>query len=288
MEHFKIVAISKVRKMAIIFSGIGIILFCFAGRLRSTPTFILSFLFLFVAVPMLVIIVNVISFHTKSLGHRLFSLLIIFVLIMVALIGSRIVIVESLPYLYTSPAITKENLPAYNKFIRFAKNCNSDRTLVVGKGCRVVVNGTFYMLVKNNSFEWERARKELSEEVVNELKVLCEQLHCVRCAMVKRVNDMLLFFNVSNVSLPGFSSFLPVSTNPGVLYSLNGEEPNEINDEVLNAFKPFVRITGNWYMSRKLMLAGPRANIPASIPKSLIDHSLKVDGIDPNELHKFD
>jgi hypothetical protein len=75
---------------------------------------------------------------------------------------------------------------------------------------------------------------------------------------------------------------------PGVAYSLHGENPNEIDSEVLNAAKPFNRIAYNWYMSRKLILAGSRSERQISIPKALIDHSLRMDGIDPNELQRFD
>jgi len=123
-------------------------------------------------------------------------------------------------------------------------------------------------------------RKWFSIDVVFKIEELQERLYSVRCVKFQRNNNMLLFYKIGNciaMSTYPWGSFLPA--RPGVLYSLSGENPNEISSEVLDKAKPFVKISGDWYMSRKLMLTGPRLNVQTSIPKSLIDHSLKTKGL---------
>jgi hypothetical protein len=145
-------------------------------------------------------------------------------------------------------------------------------------------------LSAGNSFERERASKVLSEQEITEMEDLCHQLFRVRCVLFQRDNDFLLFYKMASspeLLDPGFR-YVFVPTSAGVLYSLKGENPNEIDSEVLNDGKPFLKIVGNWYMSRHLILIGPRSDKPVSIPSSLIDHSLRVDRLDPNELHRFD
>jgi len=173
-------------------------------------------------------------------------------------------------YIYTPPAITFENIPVYRECIKFAKNHNEDKTLVLGVGDRVVVDGVYYMLSKGNSFERNRAKKAFSEQDILVMESLCHRLSHVKCVQFQRDDDMLVFYKAANV--------FP-ATGAGVVYSLSGENPNEIDSEVLNANKPFVKIGGDWYMSKHLMLAGPRGDIHVSIPESWIDHSLNTEGI---------
>ena len=104
------------------------------------------------------------------------------------------------------------------------------------------------------------------------------------CVKVEKNSDIVLFYKVNSI----FQENPFLFYGHGVAYSLNGEDPNKIESGTLKRHKPFIKISNNWYVSRRLLLGGPRADMLTSIPKALIDHSLKIDGIDPNELHKFD
>jgi len=242
--------------------------------------------FLFIAFPVLGIISNIISFCRKSSIGRLWSIAVILLLILFLTMYVPPALNATLPYIYTPPALTRENITIYNKCIKFLKKHEQYKTL------RLTVT----------HFD----KEGFSKDEIRELERLFNQLYDIKCYKFVRDSNMVLFYKVDNsptitnhwlvlLLAPmtpiaylwerSFFFFLPVS--PGVLYSLNGENPNGINSEVLNANKPFVNISGNWYMSRNLV-GLIRETMDISIPKSLIDRSLCTDGIDPNELHQFD
>ena len=267
--------------VAIIFLlfGLGFFFAAFSFRRGSLAVAALPFL---TTALVLSIIVHIISFHSKQLRDKVWSIAAIFLLSILLLILIPIGLHLILPLIYTPPALTPENMVVYTKCIKFAKDHDKDKTLMLNRGARVVIGGKFYMLSKGNTFERNRARAVFSEEEIIEMETLCHQLYKVRCVQFLRHNDMLLFGKMASSILPLDPGFLyafdPVS--PGVLYSLNGKNPNEIDSEILNDCKPFIKIHGDWYMSRRLIWAGPRSEHHVSIPKSLIDHSLRTEGLD--------
>jgi len=244
-------------------------------HLRQPLIFLAFVFFSFVSAPLLGIVacISLLKAKTTSGLGCVFSILLIPVLSVIFLIAGRLFIVGFLPYVYTPPAITSNDLAVYKECIQFVKNHDKYKNMRIGWG----------LLFDSHK------RIEAQDETI-EIKALCNRLYGIRCVKLQRDNNMVLFYKMAKSVLPGFPpGFLSVMPErPGVLYSLKGKKPNEIDSEVLNAAKPFTRIYGNWYMSRHLMLAGPRSDIPDSIPESLIDCSLQIDGIDPNELRKFD
>jgi hypothetical protein len=129
-----------------------------------------------------------------------------------------------------------------------------------------------------------RVKEAFSKDEKMKMEELSRQLGRIKCHKFQREDDMVLFYRMAWYSPPLLDnrSFLPVA--PGVLYSLSGKNPNEISSEVLNVSKPFIHITGNWYISRRLNLKGMRLDTLYSVPKSLIDRSLQIDGVEPNDL----
>lgn len=244
----------------------------------------LGLLLLFVGAPVLGIIANVTSFRRKKPLGKFFAVILILFLIAVLTIGGKRLLTNTLPYIYTPPALTQSNLAVYNKCIEFAKNHNEYKDLMLARGGIVSIDGASYVLPK--PFNIGHAEKVFSRDDVTELTKLCSQLLKVGCAKFQRDDDMLLFYKmaepISPMSFSGIFAVLPVG--PGVLYSLNGRNPNEVDSEILEASKAFVKINNNWYVSRRLMLSGPRSEFRASAPRSLIDRSLRIDGIDPNDL----
>ena len=278
----------KKRKKAKRFGIAGIISFVLGGILFYLGIWLRSRLFLstflllsFMMAPVLGIIANIILFHGKTRGRRISVIAVIVFLSMLLTMAFLIFLHFTLPLIYTPPALTPENMLVYTKCIKFAKDHDEDKTLMLNRGARVVIGGKFYMLSKGNSFERNRARVVFSEEEIIEMETLCHQLYKVRCVQFLRHNDMLLFGKMASSILPldpGFLyAFEPVG--PGVLYSLNGKNPNEIDSEILNDCKPFIKISSDWYMSRHLIWAGPRSEYRVSIPKSLIDYSLRTEGL---------
>ena len=184
------------------------------------------------------------------------------------MMGCRNILVWSLPHIYTPPALTSGNLTVYNECIGFARKHNEYKNLRLWRG--VISNGHDTIVTK----------KSFSKNDIIKIDMLYNRLCGVRCVKFQRDNDMLLFYKLANSSFlldPSWPYFLPVAA--GALYSLSGENPNEIDSELLNAGKPFIRIDGDWYMSKRLMLTGPRMDIQTSIPKSLFDHSLRTKGL---------
>ncbi len=242
----------------------GVLGFCTASAKLS----LLSFFLLFLIGPGLGITAGIISLHNKKLLGRILITIVILILSVPFIIGSRFFLVWSLPYIYTPPALAAENMAVYSEGIEFIRDHDECKKLKLDwRGCvGVPLKGESVML---SSYETER---------------LYSKLRGIRCFRLERDSDMVLFYKEANSILPFCSpdviDFLPERS--GVLYSLNGENPNEIDSEVLNKHKPFVRIEGNWYMSRNLMLGGLRIDMPVTNPESMIDHSLRIDGLDFN------
>jgi hypothetical protein len=234
-----------------------------------------GFLFLFVIGTVLSIIASVISLRSKNFLRGAIAILLIFFLSILLILFAPYTLQRALSYIYTPPALTSKNVRVYNRCIRFVKSYDEFKNLrwwrgLLYAGVRVYSPHDFLLN--------EKIQKDSFADNMDETETLFKQLYIVKCAEFERYDDMVLFYKAIYV--------LP--TGPGVLYSLSGKNPNEINSNVLNTAKPFIKINGNWYMSRHLMLRRPRINSLVSIPKSLIDHSLRIDGIDPNELNRFD
>ena len=233
------------------------------------------------AVFILGILANVISFRTKDTNGRALAILfIIFLSLPLALILFSM-LDSYLPHIYTPPAIKCDNLHIYNECVEFVKDHDEYKGLMVDRWAQMLVADPCQ--VKHKFPNLVPARKLFSKDEIATLEQLSKQLQKIKFHKFQRDNSMVLFYRMKDSLLP---VALPVA--PGVAYSLFGENPNEIDSEVLNAAKPFNRIAYNWYMSRKLVLLGPRSDVQTSIPKALIDHSLRMDGIDPNELQRFD
>lgn len=213
----------------------------------------------------------------------------IILLILFSVISVPILLYHTLPYIYTPPALTPENLAVYNECIEFAKARDEHTNFMLTRRVKVLIGCSFRKddgleeLVCADEFAGsEQLRKLFSEDEIVGIEKLAKQLHSVDSVAFQIDNDMLLFYKSFNDILPFPSpppaqklSILP--TSAGVLYSLNGRNPNEVDSEAVNANKPFIKIQGNWYMSRHLILASSREDVHISIPKSLFDYSLRTE-----------
>ena len=179
---------------------------------------------------------------------------------------------RTLPYVYTPPTLTSNRLLTYNKCIQFVKEHDEYKDLTLFRwGWKSRMNNTFFSV---RLFGPRSNIQGVSKDELSEMealwKRLSKELSSSKTRKVQRDGNMLVFYTNGN-------SILPVP--PGVLYSLDGENPNTIDSELFNASKPFISISGDWYMSRRLVLVGRRADIPIYNPKSIIDHSLRIEGL---------
>jgi len=179
---------------------------------------------------------------------------------------------RTLPYVYTPPALTSDRLSTYNQCIQFVKEHDEYKDLTLFRwGWKSRMNNTFFSV---GLFGPRSNIQGVSTDEFSEMKdlyiQLSRELSSSKIRKVQRDGNMLVFYTNGNFILP---------VPPGVLYSLDGENPNTIDSELLDASKPFIRIAGDWYMSRRLVLVGLRAEIPIYNPKSIIDHSLRTEGL---------
>lgn len=292
-EHITRPNLFHISSITCVFLGLIIclftILFVFLMFIVSWRRLIeFSLLYLLVLAPLLGLIASIISFQDEGLIGQILTGL-IFIMIIPPMIFGRFFLIRSLPCIYTPPALTFKKLAVYKECIRFVKNHDEHKNLTLLRKGYVSLDGNSFF-----SETWPRERQMLkeafSEDEMIRIKELGRALDRIMCPKFQRCGSIVIFYKSANslVTLvgPELYNFLPQGC--GLLYSLNGENPNEIDNEVFNAAKPFIHITGAWYMSRCLMLGGWGSKKSFCTPKSLIDHSLHLDGIDPNELQTLD
>jgi hypothetical protein len=173
-----------------------------------------------------------------------------------------------MPLLYTPPVLTHKSMPVYEQYVNFVSALEEFDDVELRNGNlssyknRAILSGP-YSPIRNKEITVS-SRAEL-KKIRAFIDRMYGQLPSVHCKKVIRANDMILFYKYGN-------SLIPVGN--GVLYSISGKNPNQIDNEILNKSKPFIQINDKWYFSRKLTFRGPRQDILATTPKSLIDLSL--------------
>jgi len=256
--------------------------------LSAGLTFILSILILSPSLRMVLILITIVistcvtfylcwHYGLPSLLRIIPIFLIVLLLIFIPTFISRM-----LPYVYTPPVFTANSLPVYNECISFVRGHEEyDDIIIYWGGWVLPKHRVAYNPVADfhGINELRDITKEEYYQLTRDARRLASKLNDIMCYQLQRDNNILLFFKNANHILP---------SGPGVAYSLNGDNPNELNSDELNAAKSFTHIAGNWYTSKHLVLEGPRRSTRNPTPASLIDHSMQIEGIDPNELHKFD
>jgi len=171
----------------------------------------------------------------------------------------------SLPFLYSPPVLTVESSGIYNKCINFLEAHNDHKSFRLSRIGPIWIDGHSIGSKDNNYF---------TEDELYEIRKLRNRLYKKGCFRLQREDDFVMFYRNSNLILP---------SGAGALFSLNSRNPNMVDNEILNELKPFVPISGNWYMSRNLTIGGPRSDKLYKVPEPLIDHSLQVDGLNLNK-----
>ncbi len=160
--------------------------------------------------------------------------------------------------IYTPPALTIKNIPVYKRFVNFVKSHPNHRKV------RLTYHGD--IIIKKNESATER--ESLSSNTAHEIHEISNSMRKISCVLALRSGSYVVF-----IPYPATNIW---PRRPGVLYSLDGSNPNNVFNEFLKDKKPFKLINGSWYMSRRLdanaYLRFPKRPLPNS---SLIDHSLR-------------
>ena len=171
----------------------------------------------------------------------------------------------ALPYIYSPPALTSAFLNTSTDCIKFLVNHPQYKDLRVSDRYGILINDEMFFFLEEPS--------PFQEELGTMIRFRNE-FYSLGVLEFRRIDDFILFYKNTNLIFP---------KGPGLLYSVKGQNPNKIDNEVINSVKPFEKITGNWYMSRRLARGGSWYDINEVVPKALIDHSLRTDHLDLKE-----
>jgi len=229
-----------------------------------------------IAIILTIVIISA-SMVTASLLRKICSTIIIAFMIAVFLFFAPFMLRSISSFLYTAPAITPERFKIFTSCVEFLKKHDEygNFTLYREQGLNFAsVNTDTYWALDESRFDRKKPPPFTSDHIT-EMKFLLQQLSAVDCAKIQRSDNVILFYTATNGLI----------VRPGVLYSIQGNNPNQINNSPVNENKPFIKIYENWYLSKHLILKQNRWAINPPVPESLIDHSLKIDNLD---LEDFD
>lgn len=238
--------------------GIAIILAAFLSVWLRSDTTLLGLIPVLIAVAsVFAIIGNARSFTDKGLFGRLGNLTMIVFLLVPLIFCTWISILVYLPRLYTPPVLTSESLAFYNECVQFLEE--QDRFSAVTLRASATPN---FSAGHTDPMRISLA-EHFSEDEIARIRHLCSQLDARSLRNIKRHDDMILFCS-------SWRFFFP--DRPGVVYSLDGANPNQISHGPIGKYKPYTQIAPNWYTSRKLISRTDQANY--AVPETLIDLSI--------------
>ncbi|TKJ36021.1 MAG: hypothetical protein CEE38_13530 [Planctomycetes bacterium B3_Pla] len=232
--------------------------------LRNIFLFSISFLLMSLAAPLLAILSHATTLSLKNSEEKRSSVVRICVLTVPLLVGILYVIGYSIPYLYTLRAITAGNYKFYKSCVEFATSHSEQEDITVSWFGHYRKGRAIFPGADSNEVN---VREHFSEDEISEMLLLSKQMKKFGCIRFRRSGDIVLFYRHRNRILP---------TRPGVVFSINGRNPNDVDSGIVNEHKPFLKINNEWYVSRQLVYGGLRGDIKMSLPKSLIDHSLRT------------
>lgn len=250
----------------------GILALGFFILFRHLFLSLISVLFLTLIAPLLAILSHATTLGLENSKRRR-SIVLICVFSIPLLIWIMSIIKFTLPYLYTPPAITTENYKFYHRCVAFVKSQNEHEDIRVSWGGYYTKDeASYFSTIDSNSVD---IKNNFSEDEISEMLLLSKQMKKFGCLRFQRNMDIILFYKRRNRILP---------TCPGIAFSINGINPNDVNSGIVNEHKPFLKINNEWYVSRQLVYGGLIRTTKKSLPKSLIDHSLRTEGLNSSML----
>ena len=167
----------------------------------------------------------------------------------------------SLSNFYTPPALSPEKAAVYADFIRLVKAHPEYRRFHLDG------SGPSKMVIS----DMLRGNKGFSAYEVDELERISREFKRINCLSADKYGSYVVF-------MPGPNYILP--TSPGLLYSLDGWNPNDVDDPFFNSSKPFILIKDHWYTSKRLAICPfCMTSVGWRLPNSYIDLSLRDPGL---------
>ena len=219
-------------------------------------------LLVFVLSPLLGIVAEIISYRRQQRSVAAFAVGVTWKVILIVTLGRLVS-----PYVYTGPAITEKKLSVYKACVNFFAKHDEYNSFELYKWGEVWIDGSYLAFDIRKAEHADKAAEIFGEKDVVTMGKLSDKLCSINYLNAERINNFVLFkaFGCS-------WRFKSV----GVLYSLDGKNPNEIDFKFLNSKKPFIHLGGNWYASENHVTKSRLGPLPK---KSFIDHSLKIDGL---------
>jgi ankyrin repeat protein len=170
------------------------------------------------------------------------------------------VIRRSLSHFYTPPALSPEKAAVYADFIRLVEAHPEYRRF------HLDASGPSKMVIS----EMLRGNKGFSAYEVDELTRISREFKRINCLSADKYGSYVVF-------MPGPNYILP--TSPGLLYSLDGWNPNDVDDPFFNSRRPFKLIKDRWYTSKRLAICPfCMTSVGWKLPDSYIDLSQRDPG----------
>jgi hypothetical protein len=182
-------------------------------------------------------------------------------LVLLLLFGVLGLIKVILPYLYTPSAITKSNIEVYRKCIELVNHEPYVKKFTIGGWLRTT-DGRYNVLHKEGLKE---ASDTFSYDFIVQLRKLSVGMERVGCHDFEIMDGFVVFRTYPPRVLP---------SRPGVVFSIGGNNPEQ--NIILERFGPFIGISENWYISKKLIVCGARYDKAYELPDSIIDRSANV------------
>lgn len=166
----------------------------------------------------------------------------------------------SLGCFYTPPALSREKAAVYADFIRLIKAHPEYRRFHLN------ASGPSKMVIS----DMLAGKKGFSAYEVDELERISRDFKRINCLSADKYGSYVVF-------MPGPNYILP--TSPGLLYSLDGWSPNDVDDPFFNSRKPFMLIKDRWYTSKRLAICPfCMTSVSWRLPSSYVDLSLHDPG----------
>jgi hypothetical protein len=174
--------------------------------------------------------------------------------------------------IYTPPALSVEKAAVYGRLITVVQTHAEFESFFLNGWGTLRLNGKPFDVRPADDLKSLEQDMHLSAGEVAELAAISESFRRVGCARAEKDASHVVFWPLPTYVL---------SASPGVLYALDGRNPNESIDPLLIGKKPFMLIAGHWYTSKWLVLCPfPLTGSEKWVlPESLIDHSLHDPGM---------
>ena len=163
-------------------------------------------------------------------------------------------------FIYTPPTLSKSRLITYNQCIVFFNRHPEYKRIDILNYNDIVIDneGRFFT---DDQRSREKLAKYFKQDEIEFITDLSKKLKKAGCSKAQKIDSVYLFITYNGLISP---------TPPGALYMSDIKDPNKINNENINQYKPFIRINDKWYFSRALVANWNRKS-DAPISKSLFD-----------------